>query len=62
MVFDSMPPAPWLCFSHKQKETSEIVINKTEKKLSESYTRGLINTKKYKSRYGYTHFGLQTHY
>ena len=44
MVFDSMPPAPWLCFSHKQKETSEIVINKTEKKLSESYTRGLINT------------------
>ena len=44
MVFDSMPPAPWLCSSYKEKETSEIVINKTEKKLTESYTRGLINT------------------
>ena len=31
MVFDSMPPAPWLCSSHKEKETSEIVINKTKK-------------------------------
>ena len=40
MVFDSMPPAPWLCSSYKEKETSEIVINKTEKKTKQKlYSR-----------------------
>ena len=44
MVFDPMPPAPWLCSSHKEEETSEIVIKKNRKKLSKSYSRGPINT------------------